>query len=100
MHGDLVPLSPRNQLCARLWLIGGKRRVLGRGVDMKISERAGRWIEIDKATDADDEIRFRVPNGMWAGWLAPIFLKEEDLASFLRSVGWQVEVPTSLKRAT
>lgn len=67
---------------------------------MKISERAGRWIEIDKATDADDEIRFQVPNGMWAGWLAPIFLKEEDLASFLRSLGWQVVTPKALNRAS
>jgi hypothetical protein len=67
---------------------------------MKISERTGKWVEIDKSTDADDELSIQVPNGIWAGWLTPIFLKEEDLASFLRSLGWQVVLPASVKRTS
>jgi formylmethanofuran dehydrogenase subunit D len=69
----------------------------GRGDDMKISERTGKWVEINKSTDADDELTIQVPNGIWAGWLAPVSVKEEDLASFLRAIGWRVELPTSVK---
>jgi len=65
---------------------------------MKIAERTGKWVEIDKSTDADGELSLQVPNGIWAGWLSPIFIKEEDLASFLRSVGWRVELPASSRR--
>lgn len=65
---------------------------------MKIPERTGKWIEIDKSTDDDSEITIQVPNGIWAGWLTPIFVKEEDLASFLRSVGWRVDLPASVRQ--
>jgi len=65
---------------------------------MKIPERTGKWVEIDTATDADDEIAIQVPNTIWAGWLVPVFLKQEDLASALRSLGWAVSVPAAVQR--
>ena len=65
---------------------------------MKLSERTGKWIEINKSTDADDELTIQVPNGIWAGWLSPVTVREEELASFLRSVGWRVELPASAKQ--
>jgi hypothetical protein len=65
---------------------------------VKIPERTGKWIEIDKSTDADDEITIQLAHGIWAGWLTPVFVKEEDLASCLRSLGWQVVLPASVKR--
>jgi hypothetical protein len=52
---------------------------------------------MDRSKDMNDEISIQVPNGMWAGWLSPVFVKEEDLASFLRSLGWRVELPASAK---
>ena len=67
---------------------------------MKIPERTGKWVEVDKSTEADDELTFQVPNSIWAGWLTPLFIKEEDLASFLRSLGWKVVVPASVKRTS
>jgi hypothetical protein len=66
---------------------------------MKIPERTGKWVEMEKSTDRDDEITIRVPNGIWAGWLSPVLVKEEDLAAFLRSIGWQVSAPTSAAKA-
>lgn len=68
-----------------------------RGVAMKIAERTGKWVEMDRSKEASGEISIQVPNGIWAGWLSPVFVKEEDLASFLRSVGWRVELPASPK---
>ncbi|HEX6509897.1 MAG TPA: hypothetical protein VF221_19905 [Chloroflexota bacterium] len=66
---------------------------------MKIPERTGKWIEMDRSTDRDDEITIQVPNGIWAGWMMPVYLSEEDIAAFLRSVGWQVVLPKSAVRA-
>jgi hypothetical protein len=37
----------------------------------------------------------QVPNSIWAAWQVPIFLKEEDLAANLRSLGWQIVLPAS-----
>ena len=65
---------------------------------MKIPERSGKWIEMDKSTDKDGEITISVPNSIWAGWQTPIFVQEEDLATFLRSLGWQVALPGSVRR--
>ena len=62
---------------------------------MKIAERTGKWVEMDRSKEVSGEISIQVPNGIWAGWLSPVFVKEEDLATFLRSVGWRVELPAS-----
>ena len=66
-----------------------------RGDAMKLSERTGKWVEIDKSTDADDELIIQVPDSIWAGWLSPVTVREDELASFLRSLGWRVELPAS-----
>jgi hypothetical protein len=63
------------------------------GKEMKIEERNGKWVEIYRAKDAADEITLQVPNTIWAGWLEPVHIKEEDLATFLRSLGWEVTLP-------
>lgn len=63
------------------------------GVDMKVAERTGMWIELEKTADRDDEITVRVPNSIWVGWMMPIYLKDDDLAAFLRSIGWRVDLP-------
>jgi len=60
---------------------------------MKIEERSGKWVEIYRAKDADDEITLQVPNTIWAGWLEPVHIRQEDLATFLRSIGWEVSLP-------
>lgn len=66
----------------------------GRGSrDMKIEERLGQWVEIDRAKDATDEITIKFPNSVWAGWSAPVNVKDEELAGFLRSIGWKVTLP-------
>jgi hypothetical protein len=65
---------------------------------MKIPERTGKWIEMEASTETKDEIILRVPNGVWAGWTTPVYLNGEDLASFLRSVGWQVTIPQPATR--
>jgi hypothetical protein len=67
---------------------------------MKIPERTGKWIEIDKSPNVDDEITIQVPNGIWAGWLSSVCVQEADLATFLRSVGWRVELPAPVKQAS
>lgn len=66
---------------------------------MKIPERTGKWIEMERSTDVDGEITLQVPNGVWAGWLSPVFVKEEDLAACLRSLGWRVRLPQTVERA-
>lgn len=63
---------------------------------MKIPERTGMWVEMARSADRDDEITVQVPNGIWAGWMLDVHVKEEDLAAFLRSVGWHVDVPRSV----
>ena len=69
-----------------------------RGDDVKIPERTGKWIEMEQSTDMKGEITLQVPNGVWAGWLSPIFVKEEDLATCLRSLGWRVRLPQTVER--
>jgi hypothetical protein len=69
------------------------------GAAMKIPERTGMWVEMAKSADRDDEITVQVPNGIWAGWMLSVRLKEEDVAAFLRSIGWKVEVPQYAGRA-
>lgn len=63
---------------------------------MKIPERTGKWVEIDRCADRDDEILIKVPNTIWAAWLMDVCVKEEDLAKSLRAMGWQVTVPRSV----
>ena len=60
---------------------------------MKIQERTGKWIEVEKSRDRKGEVVISVPNSIWAGWQAPVFLKEDELAEALRSLGWQVSLP-------
>jgi len=60
---------------------------------MKIEERNGKWVEISRAKDAEDEITLQVPNTIWAGWLEPVHIRGEDLAVFLRTIGWDVTLP-------
>ncbi len=67
---------------------------------MKISERSGMWVEMERSADSDDEITVRVPNGIWVGWALNIHVKEDDIATFLQSIGWHVDVPRSAGRAT
>ncbi|HEX8918412.1 MAG TPA: hypothetical protein VF898_07910 [Chloroflexota bacterium] len=62
---------------------------------MKISERTGQWVEMDISKNGDGEIVIKSPNGIWAGWSTPIYLKQEEVAAFLRSHGWKVEIPQS-----
>lgn len=62
---------------------------------MKVRERSGMWVELARAHDREDEITVQVPNGIWAGWMLDVYLRDEDLAAFLRSIGWSVETPTS-----
>lgn len=69
------------------------------GAAMKIAERTGQWIEMEKVIDSDDEIAIRTPNGIWAGWNTPFFLKEEDVATFLRSLGWEITLPQPVNQA-
>ncbi|GAC1325871.1 MAG: hypothetical protein NVSMB22_16180 [Chloroflexota bacterium] len=66
---------------------------------MKIPESTGKWIEMAKSVESDDEITMQVPNGIWAGWMMPVRLKDEDVAVFLRSIGWHVDLPRSVRRA-
>jgi hypothetical protein len=66
---------------------------------MKIPERTGKWVEMAKSADSGDEITVQVPSGIWVGLLSPLFFKQDDLATFLRSVGWHVVLPESAKRA-
>jgi len=61
---------------------------------VKIPEQSGKWVEIEKAPDRDGEIMMHVPNTIWAAWQVPLYFKEEDLASFLRSIGWEVSLPS------
>jgi hypothetical protein len=70
----------------------------GRGGGMKIPEQAGKWVEMARSADSANEITLQVPNGMWAGWTTPIRLKEDDIAAFLRSIGWHVDLPRSAHR--
>jgi hypothetical protein len=63
---------------------------------MKMEERNGKWIEIYRAKDAANEITLQVPNTIWAGWLEPVHVRDEDLAEFLRSIGWEVKLPQAV----
>jgi hypothetical protein len=65
----------------------------GRGNAMKIPEQTGKWVEMARSVDSTEEITLQVPNGIWAGWMTPIRLKEDDVAVFLRSIGWHVDLP-------
>jgi hypothetical protein len=65
---------------------------------MKIPERTGKWIEMSKSADRDGEITVEVPTSVWAGWMMQVYLREEDVAAFLRSIGWHVEVPESSRQ--
>jgi hypothetical protein len=65
---------------------------------MKIPERTGKWIEMEGSKSKNGEIIISVPNSIWAGWQTPIFVQEEDVAAFLRSLGWQVALPNSVGR--
>ena len=62
---------------------------------MKIPERTGLWVEMERSADCAEEITVQVPNGIWAGWMMSVNVKQDDLATFLRSIGWQVEAPRS-----
>lgn len=66
---------------------------------MRIPEQTGKWVELDKPAGNDDVITMQVPNGIWAGWMMSVSLKEEDIATFLRSIGWQVVLPASAEQA-
>jgi hypothetical protein len=66
---------------------------------MKIPERTGMWVEMEKSADSPDEITVQVPNGIWAGWMLSVHVNQEDLATFLRSIGWQVELPHAVRPA-
>ena len=65
---------------------------------MKIPERSGMWVEMARSVDREGEITVRVPNGIWAGWMLDVHLDEQDVAEFLRSIGWAVEMPTAARR--
>lgn len=65
---------------------------------MRLSERAGKWIEVQKAPDSADELVIRVPGSVWTAWMMDVIIKEEDLAKFLRSLGWKVEIPVAAGR--
>jgi len=60
---------------------------------MKVPERSGMWVEMSRSEDRENEITLRVPNGIWVGWMLDVHLQEDDLADFLRSINWQVELP-------
>lgn len=76
----------------------GKVQASRRGDDMKVPERTGKWIEMSRSADGANEITLQVPNGIWAGWMTPIRLKDDDVAAFLRSIGWHVELPQPAHR--
>ena len=65
---------------------------------MKIPERTGQWVEVTRAPDSADEIVITTPNGMWAAWMTPFYVKEQELAAALRSFGWEIDLPATLKR--
>lgn len=71
--------------------------VINGGDVMKIPERTGMWVEMSRSSDRDDEITVEVPNGIWAGWMLSVRLNDQDIAEFLRSIGWQVVLPTSVR---
>ncbi len=62
---------------------------------MRIEERVGQWVEIDRAKEVADEITIKFPNSIWAGWSAPVNVKDDELAVFLRSIGWKVTTPNT-----
>ncbi len=65
---------------------------------MKIPEKTGMWVDMSRSTDNDAEIMMQVPDGIWAGWMKSIQLKDDDLATFLRTIGWHVDIPKSAGR--
>lgn len=65
---------------------------------MKVPESTGKWVEVIRSTDREDELVFQVPNGIWAGWMQDVCVKEDDLAACLRSLGWQVTTPATAGR--
>ncbi len=67
---------------------------------MKIPERTGMWVEMARSSENSGEIIMHVSNGIWAGWTTPVHLQDDDVAAFLRSIGWHVDVPQSASRAT
>jgi hypothetical protein len=98
---DLIPMVGKNRLEARCcpghpWAhtVGSRTG----GAEVKVAERSGKWVEMDTSPEREGEIAIRVPNTIWAGWLEPVFLKESDLAGFLRSVGWDAVPPSEKHR--
>jgi hypothetical protein len=65
---------------------------------MKLQERTGQWVEIERTRDRTGEITIHVPTSIWAGWTNPYYLKEDELASFLRSIGWEIVLPSEKPR--
>lgn len=60
---------------------------------MKIPERTGKWVEVERTADRDGEVTIKVPNTIWTAWMMDVYLKDDDLATCLRSLGWQVTPP-------
>lgn len=65
---------------------------------MKLQERTGKWVEIERSKGRDGEITLQVPNSIWPGMQNPIFLDESDLAVSLRMLGWDVVLPAEKHR--
>lgn len=96
--GYLGQVDHGYQVCTRWKSCLEGRRVVKRGDAMKVPERTGMWIEMARSEESNDEITLQVPSGIWAGWMKPIHLRDDDVAAFLRSIGWHVDLPKSAHR--